>query len=297
MGWWWHFSNWCKDHPTAAALGFLLAIAGTVVSVLGSYGMLPLQVADDDKAWRASIEAIRQSAGQGDANAQLQLGKMYEYGDGVPQNDTEAFRWYKLAADQGNASGQVSIGNAFSRGIGGVAQDSDEAMKWYRRAAEQGSPDGEAGLGKAFEERNDYQSAMPWLVKAANHGSSWAEIELGLLLEEGHGGVPRNYGYAMQWFLIAARRGDAEAGIYIAEMYQNGWGMKVDYKEAMRWLQMAADRAANQETRAAAQFRIGSFYDGNHGFPKDPALAANWMRQAAGNGSKEAGEWLTSHNQ
>ena len=40
-------------------------------------------------------------AEQGDADAQLNLGVMYEDGEGVPQNDKTAVQWYKRAAEQG----------------------------------------------------------------------------------------------------------------------------------------------------------------------------------------------------
>ena len=51
-------------------------------------------------------EARRHAAEQGDADAQFTLGFRYEYGLGVPQDDAEAVRWYRLAAEQGNASAQ-----------------------------------------------------------------------------------------------------------------------------------------------------------------------------------------------
>jgi TPR repeat protein len=38
--------------------------------------------------------------------AQNDLGFMYSTGEGVPQDDTEAGRWYRLAADQGLAEAQ-----------------------------------------------------------------------------------------------------------------------------------------------------------------------------------------------
>lgn len=42
-------------------------------------------------------------AEQGDATAQNNLGVMYEYGLGVPKDDAEAVKWYRMAAEQGNA--------------------------------------------------------------------------------------------------------------------------------------------------------------------------------------------------
>ena len=46
------------------------------------------------------FEAIQRLAEQGDADAQNNLSNVHHYGDGVEQNDTEAVRWLRLAAEQ-----------------------------------------------------------------------------------------------------------------------------------------------------------------------------------------------------
>jgi TPR repeat protein len=52
------------------------------------------------------LELLKSGAEQGDADAQSNLGDMYDNGDCVPQDFVEAMRWYRLAADQGHASAQ-----------------------------------------------------------------------------------------------------------------------------------------------------------------------------------------------
>ena len=49
------------------------------------------------------LDELRARAEQGDAEAQYNLGGRYYLGEGVPQDDIEAVRWYFLAADQGLA--------------------------------------------------------------------------------------------------------------------------------------------------------------------------------------------------
>ena len=51
-----------------------------------------------------SFESVRLRAEQGDAETQYNLGLAYARGQGVPQDDQEAVRWYRLAADQGVAA-------------------------------------------------------------------------------------------------------------------------------------------------------------------------------------------------
>ena len=59
------------------------------------------------------------------------LGVRYASGDGVPQDEAEAVRWYRLAADQGLASAQFNLAVSYGEGEG-VPQDNAEAVRWYR---------------------------------------------------------------------------------------------------------------------------------------------------------------------
>jgi TPR repeat protein len=51
----------------------------------------------------ASLEQTRQAAGQGDAEAQLEMGILYEFGYHMPKNNVTALAWYLRSAEQGNA--------------------------------------------------------------------------------------------------------------------------------------------------------------------------------------------------
>jgi len=48
-------------------------------------------------------------AEQGNADAQYNQGLMYALGRGVPQDDKTAVKWYRLAADQGDADAQKKL--------------------------------------------------------------------------------------------------------------------------------------------------------------------------------------------
>ena len=63
---------------------------------------------------------------------------MYGNGRGVRQDDEEAVRWYRRAAEQGHASGQYNLGFMYENGRG-VRRDRVEAARWYQLAAEQGN--------------------------------------------------------------------------------------------------------------------------------------------------------------
>ena len=69
----------------------------------------------------------------------------YRDGTGVPQDDVEAVKWYRKAAEQGNAGpDQPRLMYADGKG---VPKDDAEAVKWYRKAAEQGDASAQSNLG------------------------------------------------------------------------------------------------------------------------------------------------------
>jgi hypothetical protein len=102
---------------------------------------------------------------------------MYAKGQGVPQDYAEAVKWYRLAANQGDAFAQFHLGLMYAKGQG-VPQDYAEAVKWYRLAA--------------------------------NQGAAIAQFNIGLMYAEGDG-VPQDYVGAHMWFNLSAAGGDQDA--------------------------------------------------------------------------------------
>ena len=97
---------------------------------------------------------LRQRAEQGDAKAQNNLGLSYALGLGVPEDDREAVRWYRVAAEQGAAKAQYNLGAMYAQGTG-VPQDYKEAVRWYRAAAEQEAADAQNNLGWLYATAKD----------------------------------------------------------------------------------------------------------------------------------------------
>ena len=53
--------------------------------------------------YKTAMKLWRTMAEQGVAKAQYNLGLMYYKGEGVPEDDKQAVKWYRLAAEQGLA--------------------------------------------------------------------------------------------------------------------------------------------------------------------------------------------------
>jgi len=88
-------------------------------------------------AFAIEISEVKALAERGFAPAQFSMGIAYDTGKHVPQNHTEAVKWYRLAAEQGHLRAQNNLAASYGRGEG-VPQDYAEALKWYRIAARNG---------------------------------------------------------------------------------------------------------------------------------------------------------------
>lgn len=124
-------------------------------------------------------------AHKGDAEAQRNVGIMFQQGLGVPQSETEAAHWYRQAAENGHVRAQQNLGAMYEEGAG-VIQDYAEAAKWYRFAA--------AG------------------------GNVNAKLNLGVMLERGVSGIPLNVVLAHMWYNLAASQGSVEAAKFREEV-------------------------------------------------------------------------------
>lgn len=87
------------------------------------------------------------------APAQTILGVAYLEGRGVSKDETEALRWLRKAANQGEVRAQYNLGVIFIQGRI-VERDEAEARRWFRRAAAQGLPEARKILRRLGEEKD-----------------------------------------------------------------------------------------------------------------------------------------------
>jgi len=106
--------------------------------------------------------------------AQYAMGFSYAEGKLVPQDFSEALRWYRKAAAQGDAMAQYAIGVRYAYGEG-VPRDYAEAVIWYRKSAEQGDATAQRDLGRMYYHGRgvprDYVQAHLWIGLAASGAS------------------------------------------------------------------------------------------------------------------------------
>jgi TPR repeat protein len=163
-------------------------------------------VADVKRGNEPALQRLIMMGTAGNAEARVNLGTLYEQGNGVPKDYAQAVNWYKQAADQGDAEGQFRLGGMYYDGHG-VPKDVVSTANWYRKSAEQ--------------------------------GNSKAQYNLGVLYSNGDG-VPKNHVEAVNWHKKAAEQGLAIAQYALGWMYANGDGVPTDNVKAFMWWDLAA---------------------------------------------------------
>ena len=243
-----------------------------------------------------SLLELKTKAASDDPAAQYQLGRAYEDGHGVPQNDDQAVVWYRKAADHGYAKAQTALGIMYRLGRG-VERDKAEAARWYEKAAKQGDSAALFNLAVAYYNGDgvvpNEWTAYKYFLIARKAGSRAAEdgvirigaslrpdeianamFEIAEMYERGQI-VAQNYSEAAAWYEDAASRGNSKAQVNLAGLYDNGTGVPQDFFKALALCEAAAKRRS-----ARGQVCAGFHYQRGWGVKKDPAAAAQWYQEA-----------------
>jgi TPR repeat protein len=116
----------------------------------------------------------------------------------------------------------------------------------------------------------------------ASIGGPVAQYVLGWLYENGRG-VAADLQKSVQWYVLAARGGDARAMNALGRMLVQGTGVPANEREGIALVARAA-----QANYAPAQFNLGYAYEQGLGVPRNTTAAANWYRRAAEHGHARA---------
>ena len=233
------------------------------------------------RRYESAFEGFSEYAKIGNTTAQYYLGKMYEDGLGVSQDNAMAAEWYRKSAEQGNADAQNNLGEMYYYGLG-VSQDNAKAVEWYRKSAEQGNIDAQCNLGKMYYNGKDYAKAVEWFQKAAEQGNSWCQLMLGDMYYYDRV-VSQDYAKAAKWYRKSAEQGDFTSQCQLAYMYSFGEGVSQDYVKAMEWYRKSAEQGC-----AYAQCKLGSMYENGLGVSRDFSKAVEWYRKSAEQGNAKA---------
>jgi len=199
-------------------MGRQIIFPGLLVSFLVGYLAIAINSQNGEETYKnggypPTQEESGRRAENDTTDALSYFGLMYGLGHTAPQNYETSAKWYKLAAEEGDAIAQVKIGIFFHHGVG-VQQDYGRALKWYRLSAEQGNAEAQTLLGVMYREgqgvRQHYETAAKWLKLGAKQGNAFAQKTLGSMFFNGHG-LPLDYTQAHIWWTIASTHSHSTA--------------------------------------------------------------------------------------
>ena len=143
--------------------------------------------------YATAMRAWIKMANEGVAEAQNNVGHLYEEGFGVAQDYPKAMSWYKQAAEQGLAEAQHNIGMLYYEGYG-VKKNYREAVKWFKLATAQKLPDAQYMLALAYHQGQgvtmNYKFAKVWYLESAKQGYANAQFMYAFMLQAGDMGEP-----------------------------------------------------------------------------------------------------------
>ena len=117
--------------------------------------------------YKKALEKLMPLAESGHAAAQYNIGVMHEWGNGVPQDNSQALKWYKRSAELSHKDAQNNLGALYSKGEG-TEQNFVEALKWFLISAENGSEGGQKNI-RILEKRMNYEK----ISQAQKFASDW----------------------------------------------------------------------------------------------------------------------------
>lgn len=94
-----------------------------------------LDKAEDNEA---AARYYRMAADQGNAEGAYWLAALYANGEGLARDVSEAFRWFSFAAEQGYGPAIEVVANAYLEGTLGRTKDKAKGIGWLQRGADSG---------------------------------------------------------------------------------------------------------------------------------------------------------------
>lgn len=197
--------------PLSLSLGLIFSSWLAVADPLGEAEQA-LTYGEYDKAFKIFTEL----ADAGDPGAMIGLGRMYQGGHGVDENNDTAMSWYakgvniwNTRAKQNDPRAYASLGVLFNKGIA-FKKDKSRARQYFKSAfdiayprAVQGDNDSQHLIGMLYSSgkgtTQDINSGIEWLGKAGEGGNETAIKMLIHIYECGCRGIPKDEAKTEYW--------------------------------------------------------------------------------------------------
>ena len=219
--------------------------AATVGNPFACYQLAKL-ILSDEKIQPQEVEKalgyLRKAVEAENPYAAYFLGKLYEKGEHVPKNISEAVRLYTLSAEWDNDFAAYRLGKLYLGGEG-VLKDVEAAIRWLTFAADRKNPFAEYALGILYLKGEDVpknvSKALEYLKRSAAQGNQFAQYRLGKVYLMGED-VQKDITAALQFLTAAAEQGNQYAQYTLGKLYLMEKDIPKDKEAAVRWFTLSA---------------------------------------------------------
>jgi len=230
------------------------------------------------KLFAQSLPGLKKLAEAGDADAQGKLGVLYVMGVAVGQDFAKAMELFQKAAAAGNAKAQADLAADYLAGKS-MAINPTLAGEWFEKAAQAGHGPAQIQLGilciQARGRRQDIAAGIKWIETASRSGhpvSAKNAKDLLARLKK----FPPSLVRDIDRLIEKAKAGDLKSQTRLAKSHQTGDGVRMDLKEATRWLRHAARQGDGESC-----YRLGGYLLLDQGDQRDAEQAARLWRLAS----------------
>lgn len=224
--------------------------------------------------------------------ANFYLGVLCDWYNYPEMNYEMAKNYYEECGD--NPYAQISLGYLYLYGQG-VEEDKEKAKEIFQTVVDNGCMDGYCGYALIAEDEQQYDIAFEYANKVVEEGNEELYIacamnRIGNWYRDGNG-VEQDYAKALEWYEKALDLSNYSSAMNnIAELYYYGNGVEQDYEKALEGYEKAIDLG-----NSVAMNNLGVMYYYGNGVEQDYEKALEWFDKAASFGqdiAKENAEYL-----
>ncbi len=269
----------------------------------GEYGKIRKQL-EDENEFELKYSILMKEVERNNAPAFVDVGRLYEIGMGVEQNQETANRYYKQALElylqleskEENPFFEYQIAKLYRMETDFT--NIEESVGFYIKAAEKGNGYAMYALGNAYFYgkgiETNYEKAYEWYQKSVIKGLPYACYRLGEMLRKGQG-CDENIDLSDEYFSRAITNmswkledEDYVSHYRLGKLFERGWGTEIDLEKAIYYYEKASEYNYAQAEFALARiyFRQG---DGEKG--------EEYITRAIEHGNTYAQDWYEQYKE
>ena len=198
---------------------------------------------------------------------------------------------YKFEVDRGNTEFYFSYGEAFYHGLFGCEEDPKKALYWFKKAAQDNDIQAQYNLGMIYLDgegvKKNHNVAKEWFEKSSTQGHTESQYQLACLyLNEELEMFNQKLGYALLKKASTPSKENnfepsSQAIVGRGLCLQNGWGVKKNLKESVKFYEKASDPKLPEGDNPLGMYYLGLAHYNGTGVPINFKLAFKFFSMAA----------------